>query len=155
MSLAGIDIEHSDGLIWVLRYPDTFRLGDFRQLFLDVKRLNPTRKRHAVLIDFRKMNPLSMSPEARRESAEVFQEHGDYLEATCIAEARVAPNPVIRGILTVFDWLGPKPWPINSLHSGETAELWLQGQLVKSGYTVPGEAVWARRPLPELTDRPR
>ena len=141
MHLAGIEIQNSDGLIWILLFPEVFRIGDFRQLFVDLRRLNPELRSHAVLADMSAINPLTVSAASRNEAAEVLQENADYA-LTCLCEGRVAPNPIIRGMLTVFDWLAPKPWSINNLSSGEAAELWLRGHLAKLGFVVPVQSVW-------------
>lgn len=145
--MGGIEIDKTNSRIWLLRYPDTFRVGDFRQLFVDVKRLNPDCYKHAVLIDLRRMNPLSATADIRREAAEVLQENMEHLEATTVAEARVAPNPLVRGMLTVFDWLQPKAWAINNVVTGPAAELWLRAQLQRAGIEVPSTPVWPIQPI--------
>lgn len=150
LALPGVEIQNSDSLIWILRYPAVFRIGDFRQLFIDLKRLNPECRKHAVLVDMSAINPLTVSAASRREAAEVLNEHADFLAMTCLCEGRVAPNPIIRGMLTVFDWLAPKPWTINNLFSGEAAELWLRGHLAKLGFVVPVQSVWP----PQASVRP-
>jgi hypothetical protein len=144
--MSGIEIDNSNSRIWLLRYPDTFQIGDFRQLFVDVRQLNPDRYKHAVLVDFRRLDPASVNATLRREAAGVYQENMEYLEATTVAEARVAPNPLSRGMLTVFDWQQPKPWAINNFSSGPTAELWLRGQLELAGIDVPEHSAWSTAP---------
>jgi hypothetical protein len=145
--MSGIEIDKSNSRIWLLRYPETFRLGDFRQLFVDVQRLNPERYKHTVLIDMSRIQPLSATAEIRREAAEVVAANMEHLVATTVAEARVAPNPLIRGMLTVFDWLQPKPWGINNVVTGPAAELWLRSQLERSGIEVPVAPVWPTPPM--------
>lgn len=145
--VGGIEIDNSNHRIWLLRYPDTFQLGDFRQLFVDVRRLNPTCYRHAVLIDLSHMNALSTTAPIRAEAAEVLQENLEFLEQATVAEARVAPGALVRGMLTVFDWKHPKPWSINNLVSGHTAEDWLRGKLAQAGIEVPAQRVWTTAPI--------
>ncbi len=145
--MGGIEIDKTNNRIWLLRYPDTFRLGDFRQLFVDVKRLNPERYMHTVLIDVRAMNPLSATAKIRHEAAVVLEENMEHLVATTVAEARVATNPLTRGMLTVFDWVQPKAWAINNVKTGPAAELWLRSQLERAGIEVPGHPVWPAAPI--------
>lgn len=145
--MSGIEVDNANSRIWLIRYPPTFNVGDFRQLFVDVRRLNPDRYKHTVLIDFGQTDPRSATGPIRREAAEVIKEHMDFLTETTVAEARVAPNPVVRGVLTVFDWVQPKPWGINNLNSGPTAEHWLRAQLVRHGIEVPAQPVWRETPI--------
>ena len=145
--MGGIEIDETNSRIWLLQYPDTFQIGDFRQLFVDVQRMNPENYKHTVLVDMSRINPLSMTSEIRREAAEVVEANMDHLKATTVAEARVAPNPLIRGMLTVFDWLQPKPWGLNNSATGPAAELWLRSQLQRSGIEVPLTPVWPTSPV--------
>ncbi|MCP4445804.1 MAG: hypothetical protein GY811_10745 [Myxococcales bacterium] len=73
----GIEIESSDGLIWMLRYPATFRVGDLAQLFADVRQRNPERRKHGVLVDMSTVSPLSITAADRSKSAEIFKEHAE------------------------------------------------------------------------------
>ena len=116
-------------------------------LFVDVKRLNPERYKHAVLIDVSAMNPMSATADIRREAAVVMEENMEHLVATTVAEARVATNPLIRGMLTVFDWVQPKAWLINNVNTGPAAEFWLRSQLERSGIEVPEIPVWPATPI--------
>ncbi len=125
-----------------MRYPEVFSVGDFRQLFVDVRGLNPDRIKHCVLIDFTRTDPLSATSKVRKEAAEVIQENMEFLLETTIAEARVAPNPITRGVLTVFDWLNSKKWATENFSSGPAAELWLRGQIERAGFEAPSQPAW-------------
>jgi hypothetical protein len=145
--MGGIEIYKTNSRIWLLRYPRTFRVEDFRQLFVDAKRLNPERYKHSVLVDFSQLDPQSADAAIRGEAASIIRDNMEFLEATTVAEARVAPHPLSRGMLTVFDSLQPKAWAINDFSSGPTAELWLRGQLERAGIDVPEATAWSTVPL--------
>jgi hypothetical protein len=140
--VGGIEIFNADSRIWLLRYPERFVADDFVELFAQARALNPDRYKHAVLVDFRRTSAFSTTPAMRQEAAQALEDNMDFLRETTVAEARVTPNPLTRGMLTVFDWLSPKPWRINNLVSGPTAELWLRGQLERAGIEVPADSVW-------------
>ena len=140
--MSGIEIDKHNPQIWLLRYPETFQMGDFRQLFADVKRLNPQCYRHSVLIDLTRLRPFTATAEVRREAEDVIQENIEHITATVVAEARVVSNPLVRGMLTVFDWVQPKPWAINNSVTGPAAELWLRSQLRRFAINVPTSMVW-------------
>ncbi|HMR06281.1 MAG TPA: hypothetical protein PKA88_10890 [Polyangiaceae bacterium] len=65
----------------------------------------------------------------RRAAAEVFAEHKATLLAATLCEARVAANPISRGVLTAFDWMtGPK-WACKNFGDYAAAEAWVRTML--------------------------
>ena len=99
---SGIEIDTSNSRIWLLRYPEEFRLAEFHQLLEDLQLLNPERRKHAVLIDLSRLRPMSADALIRGEIAEALEAKLEHFGATIVAEARVTLNPLIRGMTTVL-----------------------------------------------------
>ncbi len=140
--VGGIEIDTSNGFIWLLRFPETFRIEEYRQHFVDLRALNPEGQKIATIVDLRAMNPILGGIAVHREAARIMRANFSFLRETVVADVRVVPNPVTRGVLTVFDWLSAQPWAVNTVSSGPAAERWVRAQIEGAGYSAPAAPVW-------------
>ncbi len=85
------------------------------------------RGRHVHLTDLRHVNPLTIPATLRKKFAERERRLAEVAEGVIMADARVVDHPVVRGLLTAFEWLvGDVPWPVTN-HASERAALdWLR-----------------------------
>ena len=103
---------------------------------------NPENHRFGVIMDMRLASPLSGSSEARKDAAAVMAEHGEWFREAVVCSVRVTPDPVVRGVLTVYDWLSPATWPRRSVSDGSLAEVWARSKLAAEGIACAPDAVW-------------
>lgn len=88
----------------------------------------------AILLDMREFNPLTVTAQMRKDAAALWHEHRQLMVRSIAAEARVISNPLVRGVMTAFDWLTSTPdrWPCKQFAVVETAETWLREQLTEA-----------------------
>lgn len=96
---------------------------------------------HVVLIDLRAVDASTLGAAHRKQIAEAAERRRRGFERTLIAEARLASGPVVRAMMTAFDWLLKQPFqhPIANFSSMAAAEQWLDAELARRGL-VAGKA---------------
>ena len=125
-----------------MRYPEHTTSGDYRDMVEDSIARNSEKVRFGVIMDMRLASPLGGSSEARRDAAAVMAEHRDWFREVLVCSIRVTPNPIVRGVLTVYDWLSPASWPRRSVSDGRLAEVWARGKLAAEGIACAPDGVW-------------
>lgn len=143
-TVSEIIVDVSQPPFCLIRHPQQHRAEDFEALFERLKDIVADGSRWAVLVDLRKTAPIGGSERAFA-SAEILK-NLDFIEKLTVCEARVTSGPLMRGVLTVLDWVTPRSWPIKNFGSGVVAEDWLRGRLVAEGIPVPDERVWVETP---------
>lgn len=93
------------------------------------------RGRHVVLIDLRKVDAGVLGAAHRKQVAEAAEQRRAGFERTLLAEARLCSGPVVRSMMTAFDWLLKQPFrhPIENFSSVDDAERWLTAELARHG----------------------
>lgn len=115
----------------VVEYPDNVAVGDYYALFARYRELCALHQRIAWVVDFRRFNPLTATPEMRKKAAECFAASRDVLQRSTVCEARVVDNLTARGVLIGFDWLTGTKWPTKNFGTREAAERWCREQLTR------------------------
>ncbi len=132
--------------IWVVRYPAAPTIETYLT-YLDEFRAKIERgQRVALIIDFTHYNPVGASAELRDQVSMVMKEQMDFFDNHMVCEVRVCSNPMVRGILTVFDFVTNLPWPCNNVSTGYVAELWARSLLSREGLPAPKGEVWSPPP---------
>ncbi|MEM9188225.1 MAG: hypothetical protein AAGF12_03575 [Myxococcota bacterium] len=80
------------------------------------------------ITDFSEFDPFFGSPTVRRAAADLFRQHRPTLEKSTLCEARIAKNPVTRGIMLAFDWLTGAKWPTGNFATEDEARTWIMSQ---------------------------
>lgn len=141
-AMSAITVDISRPPFCVIRHPQEHNQDDFERLFVQLRAELPRDTKWAVIVDLREMSANMGGPEVREAASKVILENVDFLKDITCAEARVAGGPLVRGILTVLDWVTPRPWPIRVFGNGEVAENWLRDRLQADGIEPPDERVW-------------
>ncbi len=140
--LAGIEIDSRNPHLWLIRYPVSWTANDYEELVEESIRLNPEKIRHAVVMDMRDSTAKGATNSARTQAAAVMKTHEVWLTEVLVCAVRVTPNPILRGSITVYDWLSPAKWPRKSVSNGLLAEAWARSKLAAAGISCAPEPVW-------------
>lgn len=141
ITVSGISVDLARPPFCVIRHPRVHNPEDFAKLFVDLRATLPRDIRWAVLIDLRDMSVNTGGAEVREAASAAILENVEFLKDITICEARVASG-VIRGVLTVLDWVTPRPWPVRVFGNGELAENWLRDRLAAEGIEAPAARIW-------------
>jgi hypothetical protein len=127
--MAAFTFDLSQTPLIVVEYPDDVRAHDYDVLFAQYRVLCDAHQRIAWIVDFRRVNPLSATPELRKKAADCFAESRDVLQRSTVCEARVVDNLAARAVLIAFDWLTGTKWPTKNFGTRAAAERWCREQL--------------------------
>ena len=64
---------------------------------------------HVLLVDLRRINPLFAGAAARRALMKEVAARQPLIGKRLVAEARIVASPVIRGLISAFEWTRPTP----------------------------------------------
>lgn len=97
------------------------------------------RGKHAIIVDFSKGGPMTHSATIRKAAASEVDARLSYFRSHLVAEARVVPNPLVRGALTAFDWMVSAKFshPRRNMARYGEAELWISTNLAEAGMGIP------------------
>ncbi len=137
-----IDLDTDCSPIWVVRYPSTFDVAMYRDYLRRYAEACKAGERYGLILDMTQFNPFFGDAKAREASAEELKLNMAFYEETIVCEARVVLNPVVRGMLTVFDWKANMQWSVKNFRSGEVAENWVRQQMANAGVEVPSKPAW-------------
>jgi len=140
--LAAIEINASNPHLWILRYSEDVDVASYLAMVEESIHLNPQRIPYGVIMDMRLANSSGMSSKARQEVAAVMKQHESWFAEVVVCSVRVTPNPIVRGALTVYDWISPSKWPRKSVSNGQLAEAWARSRLAAAGISCAPEPVW-------------
>jgi hypothetical protein len=126
----GVPVVDDSGLpVVVVTFPPEVTADEYVQLFERYKALCAKYEHIAWLIDFQQFDPVTAPQAVRRAASEVFARYRDVLLQSTVCEARVVQNTASRGILTAFDWLTGKKWPLGNFATREAADRWIAERL--------------------------
>jgi hypothetical protein len=141
--VALFEIDVTNSRLWLIAFPEQFDAADYRDLVTRSIALNPNNERFAVLLDMRHVNALASAGRAKREDmSDALTRQMEWYKKTLVASVRVTPDVVTRGMLSVYDWITPTPWPRKVFTSGEVAEAWARQQLSLEGIACDETPVW-------------
>ncbi len=141
-NLAAIEIDSRNPHLWLVRYPVVWTARDYEALVEESVARNPDKLRHAVVMDMRESTAKGATTSARTQAAAVMKAHEEYLTEVLVCAVRVTPNPILRGSITVYDWLSPAKWPRKCVSNGLLAEAWARSKLAAAGISCAPEPVW-------------
>lgn len=125
----GYRVDSSEFPFVSVQFPKAVVAAGYQKLFEHYVQLCKRGGGIGWLIDFQAFDPVLAPAAVRRAAAEVFAEHKATLLAATLCEARVAANPISRGVLTAFDWVtGPK-WACKNFGDYAAAEAWVRTML--------------------------
>lgn len=125
----------------IIRHPTDFTPDDFQQLFASLREKLAKDREYAVVVDLRLTSPSMGGSENREAASAAILENVDFLKDITICEARLVSGPMVRGILTVLDWITPRPWPVRNFGNATVAENWSRSRLDVAGIELPVERV--------------
>jgi hypothetical protein len=64
---------------------------------------------HVLLVDIRRLNPLFAGAAARRALMKEVSARQPLIGKLLVAEARIVSSPVVRGLISAFEWTRPTP----------------------------------------------
>ena len=99
--------------------------SDNRALVDAITGLTSRGERFGIVIDLRKLNPVSVSAVSRKEVAAAYAANLEARLKAIICEARVIETPLLRGLAVAFDWLVGRHWPSITFSSFAPAEEWV------------------------------
>jgi hypothetical protein len=134
-------VDHSP--IWIVRYPSQPTIEAYRDLLDEFRKHCQPGQKYALIIDLAHFNPIGANTALRNQVTDVIREQMGFFEQFMLCEVRICPNPVMRGILTVFDFVTNLPWPCSNESTGHVAELWARNQLAKANIPAPKGEVWS------------
>ncbi len=140
--MAKIEIDSRNPHLWLVRYPVVWGASDYEELVEESVARNPEKTRHAVIMDMRDSTAKGATNSARAQAAAVMKSHEEYLAEVLVCAVRVTPNPILRGSITVYDWLSPAKWPRKVVANGLLAEAWARSKLAAAGLSCAPEPVW-------------
>ena len=143
-----IQLDTSASPIWLVRYPSTFSVEMYRDYLRRFSEACVPGERYGLLLDMTRFNPIFADAESRKAGAEELKSNMPFYEATMVCEARIVRNPIVRGMLTVFDWTASMQWGVRNFGNGELAENWTRTQMANAGIAVPAERVWPTEVAP-------
>jgi hypothetical protein len=125
-------VDASSWPLLIFLYPRIATAETVRDLYETWDEFLP-RGPHAVLSDLRRFNPITASPQVRRMAALEVEKRREVLQRLLIAEARVVTDPVVRGLVTAFDWVVGSTFtrPLRNVRSREEAETFLRAEIAK------------------------
>ncbi len=126
----------------IIRHPQEPTPEDFEALLLELRSRMILGEQWAVLADLRFINPAAAGKEGRESVSKLILENAEFLGQVTVAEARVVSGPIMRGILTVLDWITPRSWPVRNFGNGVLAENWLRTELEAAGIEPDATRVW-------------
>ncbi len=91
-----------------LLYPSNALPADMTRFYRHYDEIWP-RGPHVLLVDLRRLNPLFGGDGARRALMKEVAARQPLVGKRLVAEARMVSGPVVRGIVTAFEWLRPTP----------------------------------------------
>ena len=115
----------------VVSYPDHVSVNDYYGLFERYRVLCGQHARITWLIDLRRFNPLSGTPEMRRTAATCFAAAKEVLLKSTVCEARIVEGTAARRMLIGFDWLTGTKWPTRNFGRRDSAQRWCSEQLLR------------------------
>lgn len=126
----------------IIRHPTEYKPESFEELFRNLREQLDPQLRYAVLVDLRHAQP-SMGGSANREAAsEAILKNVEFLRDMTVCEARLVSRPMVRGILTVLDWITPRPWPVRNFGNATVAEDWVRARMAAAAIEVPVERIF-------------
>ncbi len=140
--MAAIEIDSTNPHLWLMRYSAHVAAEDYRDMVLESRAKNPSKLRYAVIMDMRAASATGASSENRKLAAAIMEEHVDWLRDVVVCTVRVTPNAILRGALTVYDWITPVQWPRKSVARGDLAENWARDRLADVGIACAPAKVW-------------
>tara|TARA_R110002096_G_scaffold350395_2_gene543459 strand:- start:31754 stop:32224 length:471 start_codon:yes stop_codon:yes gene_type:complete len=149
--LSEITVDVSQPPFCVIRHPQEHREEDFEDLFVRLRKIIPGGSKWAVLVDLQHTSALRGSD--REFTSAAILKNLDFIEGLMLCEARVAPRPLMRGALTVLDWITPRSWPIKNFRSGIVAEDWLRTRLAAAGISAPEQRIWVEPAIASTSNR--
>jgi len=141
IGVSEITVDVSQPPFCVIRHPNQHHAEDFEELFERLKKMVPPGSRWAVLVDLERTAPVATAG-VRDAVSEAILKNIDFISEFTVCEARVTSRPLMRGVLTVIDWVTPRPWPVKNFGSGVVAENWLRARLMAEGIAAPKQRVW-------------
>ncbi|APR87734.1 hypothetical protein A7982_13083 [Minicystis rosea] len=117
----------------VVTFPPTVTADQCIALFQRFLELARKGSKIGYVMDLRQFNPLSANAAMRKVAADAFAERRSELLRATLCEARVVDGPVLRGVLTAFDWLTGQKWPCDNFTTMEDAERWVRAKLSAEG----------------------
>lgn len=109
-----------------VRFPAQVERDTYEWLFQLYARL--AAETHAPtgwLIELDAYDALGNTAAQRREAAEIFERYREAVALGTSCEARVVSRPLLRNILTAFDWITSSPWPRRNFGSIDEATAWI------------------------------
>jgi hypothetical protein len=136
---AGFFLDTDRWPLLVLRYARDATEADVLALYDAWEKEMDRRGRHGVISDFTNANPFRVSPKVRKMIVDQVEKRRAHFERYLLAEARVVPHPLIRGMVTAFDWVIGATFkrPLRNVADLATAERWVIGELEKQGLGIP------------------
>lgn len=124
------EVDESELPILKVRYPRIGGIEELEEVFATYRRVARENERVAYLLDMRQWSPLGQGAELRKRAAALYAENVDALARSAVCEARVVSNPIVRGVLTAFDWIkGDACWPCRTFTDMDAARRWVEEQL--------------------------
>jgi hypothetical protein len=116
--------------ILVVTYPKDMTIEMLDALFANYLRLARERDQLAYVVDMRFLDLSLVGASGRRHAAELHARHRKELARSSVCEARVVSSPLMRGVLTAFDWIkGEGLWPCETFATREEAVAWINQKL--------------------------
>lgn len=123
--------------LWYVDYPADFSVAGYREYLRRFEEACRPGQRCALLIDFTRFNPLTGDSKARAEASDAVKENLDFYKSVIVCEARIIPDPMVRGRVTAFDEDTPLPWPTMNFKGRASAEVWTLTRLAAAGLKIP------------------
>ncbi len=125
----GIDVDESSFPIVKLILRPQLTLEDIDAAYDRLEAIIRRGKPHVHWSDLRAVNPLRLSATLRKRFAERERQLYQLSDGVIRADVRVVDHPVVRNLLTAFEWLtGQAPWPVHNAASEDRALTWLAEQ---------------------------
>jgi hypothetical protein len=117
-----------------LRYPPTLSPDEIAALYGAWESFF-VRGEHAVLVDMREFDPFAGGAAVRKRVAEEVEKRRDAFERLLIAEVRVITSPLVRGVVTAFDWIVGSTFsrPVQNVATIAEAEAFLAEAMRRRG----------------------
>jgi hypothetical protein len=127
----------------LIAYGPDATISDLEALYERWARAMLEKGRHGVIIDFRRTNPFRVDAKVRKFVADEVHRRSTLFARFLAAEVRVVPHPLMRGVVTAFDWLMGSTFkrPLRNLRDLADAEQWLLTELAAQGLHPPTGAL--------------
>ena len=136
-------LDSSNPRLWLVRYPKGSGVSEYvASVEAMIERKTDTSK-FAVLFDMRDAMALrATTAKARKQASALLEQHKERFADLLVCAARVTEDPILRGVLTVYDFMAPAAWERKSFSSGRVAEAWARDRLKRAGVECPAASVW-------------